>query len=100
MAGLAEVGGPTWISTRLYAQELDTGVSVDSTTPVTPEKWRIPHSQRMQQDADLARLPGGLALPLTLLTQGTGTAMTDAGSIHEIAGLPSASRRCSCGVSF
>lgn len=48
MAGLAEVGGPTWISTRLFAQELDTGVSVDATTPVTPEKRRIPHSQWMQ----------------------------------------------------
>lgn len=37
----------------------------------------------MQQDTDLARLLGGLALPLTLLAQGTGTATADAGSIHQ-----------------
>jgi hypothetical protein len=83
MARLAEVGGPTWISTRLFAQELDTGASVDSTNPVTPEKWRIPHSQRMQQNTDLARLLGGLALPLALLAQRTRTTPADAGFIHH-----------------
>ena len=51
IARLAEVGGPTWISTRLFAQELDTGASVDSTTPVLPEERRIPNDKRMEQDA-------------------------------------------------
>jgi hypothetical protein len=76
-------GRPDLDLDALIAQELDTGASVDSTTPVTPEKWRIPHSQRMQQNTDLARLLGGLALPLALLAQRTRTTPADAGSIHH-----------------
>ena len=75
-------GRPDLDLDALIAQELDTGVSVDSTTPVTPEKWRIPHSQWMQQNTDLTWLLGGLALPLALLTERTGTTTVDAGSVH------------------
>ena len=76
-------GRPDLDLDALIAQELDAGSSVAPTTPVTPEKWRIPDSQWMQQDADLARLLGGFALPLTLLTQRAGTATADAGRIHH-----------------
>jgi hypothetical protein len=50
----------------LVTQELHTGTSMHSPAPVSPEKWRIPDGQGMQQDADLARFLGGAALPLTL----------------------------------
>ena len=83
IARLAEVGGPTWISTRLFAQELDTGASVDSTTPVLPEERRIPNDKRMEQDAHLARLARFAPLPLALLAQRAGAATANAGSIHH-----------------
>ncbi len=53
------------------------------TAPVIPEERRIPDNERMQEDAHLARLLGGAALPLTLLAQRTGTTTADAGSIHH-----------------
>ena len=53
------------------------------TTPVIPEEWLISNHERMQEDAHLARLFGGAALPLTLLTQRAGTATADAGCIHH-----------------
>ena len=83
IARLAEVGGPTWISTRLFAQELDTGASVDSTTPVLPEERRIPNDKRMEQDAHLARLARFAPLPLALLAQRAGAAIANAGRIHH-----------------
>jgi len=83
IARLAEVGGPTWISTRLFAQELDTGASVDSTTPVLPEERRIPNDKRMEQDAHLARLARFAPLPLARLAQRAGAATANAGGIHH-----------------
>ena len=65
----------------LIAQELDTGASVDSTTPVLPEERRIPNDKPMEQDAHLARLLRGAALPLTLLAHRAGTT-TAAASLH------------------
>lgn len=58
---------------RPGSQELDAGTSVDPTTPVTPQQWRLAHKQWMQQDTDLTWLLGDLALPLALLAQGAGT---------------------------
>ena len=59
-------GRPDLDLDALIAQELDKGVSVDSTTPVTPEKRRIP-----QRQADGAGRSRGLRLarfaPLTTL---------------------------------
>src|SRR5258708_4735946 len=40
-------------------------------TPVFPEQGSRPHPERMQQQADPARLRRGAAMPLTLLSQGT-----------------------------
>ena len=67
----------------LLSGELHTRPLIGPPTPVTPEKRRISDSQRMQQHADLARLFGGTALPLALLTQLTGTTTANAGSIHQ-----------------
>jgi hypothetical protein len=67
----------------LMAHQLDAGPPVDPTTPVPPEKRRIPNGQGMQQDADLARLLGDAALPLTLLAQRTRAAIADAGRIDH-----------------
>jgi hypothetical protein len=61
----------------LMAHQLDARPSVVPTAPVTPEKGFRPNAQWMQQHTHLARLLGGVALPLTLLAQGTGTATTD-----------------------
>ena len=79
----ARGGRPELDLDALITQELDAGSSVDPTTPIMPEQWRLPDSHWMQQDADLARFLGGAALPLTLFTQGARTAMADAGSIHD-----------------
>ena len=100
IARLAEVGGPTWISTRLYAQELDTGASVDSTTPVLPEERRVPNDKRMEQDAHAG---SGLRVSLpchwhcSRRGQGRQLRMLAAYTTRR---LPSVSLRCSCGISF
>jgi hypothetical protein len=51
--------------------------------PVPPQERNRPHSEGMQQHTHLARLRGGSALPLTLFTQRTGTATTNAGRIDH-----------------
>ena len=76
-------GRPDLDLDALIAQELDTGASVDSTTPVLPEERRIPNDKRMEQDAHLARLARFAPLPLTLVAQRAGTATANAGSIHH-----------------
>src|SRR5438034_1980432 len=40
-------------------------------TPILPEQGSRPNLERMQQQADPARLRRGVAMPLTLLAQGT-----------------------------
>jgi len=67
----------------LMADQLDARPAMLPPTPVTPEKRRLPNHKRMQEHADLARLRGFAALPLALLTQRTGTATADTGSIHN-----------------
>ena len=74
-------GRPDLDLDALIAQELDTGASVDSTTPVLPEERRIPNDKRMEQDAHLARLARFAPLPLALLAQRAGAATANAGSI-------------------
>ena len=76
-------GRPDLDLDALIAQELDTGASVDSTTPVLPEERRIPNDKRMEQDAHLARLARFAPLPLALLAQRAGAATANAGSIHH-----------------
>lgn len=67
----------------LVTQELDTGVSMKSAAPISPEERLIANHKRMQEHTDLARLFGGAALPLTLLTQRTGATTANAGRIHD-----------------
>jgi hypothetical protein len=76
-------GRPDLDLDALITQELDTGTSVDPTTPVTPQQWRLPHNQWMQQDTDLTWLLGDLALPLALLAQRAGTTTANASAIHD-----------------
>jgi hypothetical protein len=67
----------------LVSHEVLAGAPMDSPTPIAPEQRGRTHRERMQQHADLARLRGFAALPLTLLAQWTRTTTADAGSIHD-----------------
>jgi hypothetical protein len=67
----------------LAAQQLDTRASMLPAAPVTPSQGGWTDNEGMQQHAHLARLRRGVALPLTLLPQRTGTATADAGSIDH-----------------
>ena len=67
----------------LVSHEVLAGAPMDSPTPIAPEQRGRTHRERMQQHADLARLRGFAALPLTLLAQRTRTTTADAGSIHD-----------------
>jgi hypothetical protein len=67
----------------LGVHKLDAGPSIAPATPITPQQRSRANHERMQQHADLARLFGGMALPLTLLTQRTGAATAHTGSIHH-----------------
>jgi hypothetical protein len=67
----------------LVSHELDTGAPMLSPAPIPPEERRIPNHERMQEHTHLARLFGGAALPLTLLTQRTGATTANARRIHD-----------------
>jgi len=54
-----------------------------SAAGVAPEQRRGTNNEGMQEDTDLARLCGGVAIPLTLSAARTGTTTADAGSIHD-----------------
>lgn len=82
----------------LAAEQLDTLPSMGSAPPISPEKGLAgrkrlhPRGQcrssteRRQDSTHPARLFGGRPMPLTLLTQWTGTAMANAGCIHHTQG--------------
>lgn len=67
----------------LMTKQVPADPTVMPTTPVRPEERPISNHEWMQEDAHLARLFGGAALPLTLFTQRAGTATMDAGCIHH-----------------
>lgn len=67
----------------LLTYQLPNGSSMRSSAPVLPEEWLRTDSQWMQQNADLAWLVGGGALPLALCAQRTGTATVEASPIHD-----------------
>jgi hypothetical protein len=67
----------------LVANQLETGASVFSATPIPPEQWGRTNRERMQQHADLTRLFGGAPIPLALLTQFTRTTPANTGGIHQ-----------------
>ncbi len=84
----------------LGTNEVDTGTSMLSSAPVLPEKRLPSDSERMQEHADLARLFGGVTIPLARLSQRAGTTIANTGGIHHAqAAMLSASRRCSWGTS-
>ena len=53
----------------LVAKQLDAGTSMNPSTPVMPLEGGGTDSHWMQEDAHLARLLGGGAIPLTLLAR-------------------------------
>src|SRR5258708_20480625 len=65
----------------LGTNEADTGTSMLSSAPVLPEKRLPSDSERMQQDAHLARLRGCATLPLTLFPQRPRTSTADTPSL-------------------
>src|SRR6266699_4397169 len=78
-------GGRRWPAylDALVSHELETSAPVLSTAPIAPEQRGRTHLERMQQHTDLARFCRRSAIPLTLLTQRTGTTTADAGRIHH-----------------
>ena len=67
----------------LLSGELHAGAPGVSAPPIAPEQWGETDAKRIQQQADLAWLCGGAAIPLTLLTQRTGAAVANAGCIDQ-----------------
>lgn len=81
-------GSRCWCGQQAYlnslvAHKLQAGASVFSATPIPPKQRGGTNLERMQQHADLAWLFGGAAVPLTLLAQGAGATLANAGSIHD-----------------
>ena len=64
-------------------EQLLARTSMVPTTPVSPKQGRRPNDEGRQEHTHPTRLSGGLAMPLTLIAQKTGTATTDAGRIHD-----------------
>jgi hypothetical protein len=67
----------------LISHEMLTGTSMFSAAPILPEERCGTNCERMEQDAHLAWLLGGTALPLALLAQGTRPTTANAGRIHH-----------------
>lgn len=67
----------------LGMEQLSAHPSMTSSTPITPEEWSGTDDEWMEQNADLARLAGRSAIPLTLLPKFAGTATADAGCIDH-----------------
>ena len=64
-------------------KQVDAGAPMHAAAPVLPEQRLSPDAERVEKDADLARLFGRAAIPLTLLTERTGAAPVDAGSVPD-----------------
>jgi hypothetical protein len=67
----------------LIPQKPLAGSPMLSPAPVLPKKRRTSDGERVEKDTDLARLCGGMAIPLALLAQRTGTTTANAGAIHH-----------------
>ena len=83
----------------LGTNEVDTGTSMLSSAPVLPEKRLPSDSERMQEHADLARLFGGVTIPLALLALASQGRQLRILAAYTTRRLLSASRRCSWGTS-
>jgi hypothetical protein len=67
----------------LMTKELHTRPPMLPPAPILPEDGEGPDDQWMQEHTHLTRLRGGAAIPLTRLSQGTGTATADTGGIDH-----------------
>ena len=65
------------------SHQLHAGTPMFSAAPISPEQGCGTHPQRMQQHTHLARLGGGVALPLTLFAQWARAAVANAGGIDH-----------------
>jgi len=83
----------------LGTNEVDTGTSMLSSAPVLPEKRLPSDSERMQEQASLARLFGGVTIPLALLALASQGRQLRILAAYTTRRLLSASRRCSWGTS-
>ena len=63
--------------------QVHTRVPMNSAAPVAPEERPFSDAEGMEKHTYLTRLLRGMALPLALLAQRTGTATADTGSIHD-----------------
>jgi hypothetical protein len=67
----------------LVSHESHAGASMDPATPILPEERPMSNHERMEQPTSLARLFGGVPIPLALLTQLTRTTAANTGGIHQ-----------------
>ncbi len=67
----------------LVAQQAHAGSAMLPATPITPEQGSRPNRERMQQQADPARLRRGAAMPLTLLSQGTRATLAEPSRVDQ-----------------
>ena len=77
--GEAAVGGDRLIGSALVSHKLYAGPPMLSAARVAPEQRSRTHQERMQQYADLARLCRRSTIPLTRLSQWTGTTTANTG---------------------
>src|SRR5215472_990419 len=67
----------------LTTQQVHTGASMDSATPIVPEQRSRAYRERMQQQTHSSGLCRLVAMPLALLTQGTDPTVSDPGGVED-----------------
>jgi hypothetical protein len=67
----------------LGTHQLQTGASVFSATPISPEEWREANRERMEQQANPPWLDRGLPMPLTLGAAYAAAAIADSGTVED-----------------
>jgi hypothetical protein len=67
----------------LVTQQMDARPPMKPPAPISPEHRSRTNGQRMQEETDLARFRGSVALPLALRAQWARAATADAGRIHH-----------------
>src|SRR6266702_58375 len=67
----------------LMVQQIHAGSLMVRSASILPKNRLWSNNERMQEDSSLARLRGGAAIPLALLTQRTGTAAVKTGCVHH-----------------
>ncbi len=67
----------------LVAKQVDAGMPMLPPAPILPEERMRADGVGMQQDTHSARVSGVMAVPLTLLTERTGTTVSNPGLIDH-----------------